>query len=190
VKLKYLKISILLVIISFCCGSAGVGNSVNTSKLFIHQTPSKELVTVALNIVINKLDEEKIFTKQQMLNVLNNGHSINHDCKVKKHSLIISFTMGEWSKEHKKYCLLSEDKDLKGTCYGGFFKNFHTIEMLNKSKIYKSAFAHELLHYFRRHIEGPSAKGHEPKEFWENLVGYKAEGKIGILNEELKKAGL
>jgi hypothetical protein len=182
----------LLVILVLICGNTK-DSVINNDKLLIHQTPSKELITVALNIVVNKLDKEKIYTKQQMLNVLN-GHYKEHDCncKNKKRSLIINFTMGEWFEKEKRYCLLSNHEKLKGKCYAGFFKNYHTVEILSKSKIHQSSFAHELLHYFKDHINGPVPfeKMHEPKEFWENLVGFGVNDKIGILNEELKEAGL
>ena len=190
-KLRYLRIFLSLIIIAFCCGNTNaIKDNINISKVYIHQVPSKELVNVALNIVIDKLNKEKIYTKQQMLNVINNGVFKEHNCTMKHHHLIINFTMGKWSKKHKRYCIFSEDEDLKGMCLIGLFNGYHKISMLTKPKIHQTAFAHELLHYFRRHIDGPSAKGHEPEEFWERLVGFEAKGEIGILNEELRGAGL
>jgi hypothetical protein len=148
------------------------------------------MINVALNIVIDKLDREGIYTKQQMLNVINNGVFKEHNYTMKRHHLIINFTMGEWSKEHKRYCIFSKSKDLEGICLRGLYNGYHKISMLTKPKIHQTAFAHELLHYFKQYIDGSSDKEHKSKEFWDRLVGFKVKGEVGILNEELKKAGL
>lgn len=187
--MKYTKIFLLLVLTVLPFGNINAEKTnVDTSKVYIHQIPSKELITVALNIVIDKLDKEKIYTRKQMLHVINDGDFKEHNCKVKKY-LIIDFTMGKWSEKDKRYCIFSKDKNLEGMCLIGLFDGLHIVSVLSNLKIHKTAFAHELLHYFRRHIDGPSAQGHEPKELWARLVGFE-DKQIGILNEELKKAGL
>lgn len=158
---------------------------VNTEKLYIYQTPDKSLVVKALNIVIDKLDEKKIFTKEQMLDVLNNGNFKAHDCKDKDYTLKIIFTMGEWGEKEKRHCIYSNNKRFKGICLMGRFDGLHTIIIQGDQGIHKTSFAHELLHYFRLHIMGEPFKNHIHKEFWERLVGFNI-SKIGILNEELK----
>ena len=148
--------------------------------------PSKDPTIQALNIIIGKLDEEKIFTKKQMLDVIN------------KYSLKIIFTSGQWNTKFRKYCITSDNKRFENMCLAGLYNGEDTINILNKLSISQSAFAHELLHYFTDHINNSKCKKikdnkldcHEDKEFWKKFVGDIYLSDKGILNEELKKAGL
>ena len=188
--MRYLRLLILLVLTVVCCGQVKTANSVDNNKLYIHKIPNEASIIKATNIIIDKLDKEKIYTKKEMLGVLNSGNFKDHSCKHESHTLIINFTMGEWSTKEKRYCVFSDTEELKGICLSGLYNGYHSIIIKSNSKIYNTAFAHELLHYFIRYIDGKVYKRHEPKEFWGNLVGYKVKNKIGILNEELKKVDL
>lgn len=186
-----MKYFLLFCSIFLCFGAVRSDNNIDTGKIYIHQIPDKISIIKAVNIIINTLDKQKIYTKQEMLGVINNGMDIKSGCKEQKYYLIINFTRGVWSNKYKRFCLFSDSEKLKNICLLGLFNGHHTINIIigESDKIHNTAFAHELLHYFRRHVDGPSMKGHIPKEFWADLVGFEVDG-IGILNEELKKAGL
>jgi len=162
---RYLKLFILLVITG--CGYSSVSldtpPTINPDKLQIFTVPSKLDIIKALNVIIYELDKDGIYTKKQMVDVINAVHFENHDsCKASEHNLYIVFTEGQWSATDKKYCVFAVyTKELKGICHYGLFDGDHKVTMVHKGKIYKSAFAHEILHYFRKYIDGKT--GHEPK---------------------------
>ena len=175
--MKYFIIYILLVLTS-CIYNAKQ----------IYPSPSQLDTYNALSIILDEFEKNNIYTKKEMLDVLNNFKLIKHrKCKSKNHEMNIVFKTGQWSEEMQRYCLYSENLE-PNKCFNGLFDGKHTISMINKNKIHKTSFAHEVFHYFRKYIDGVSPKTHEPKQLWKDYVGYK-DNNIGIINEALKEKG-
>ena len=135
-------------------------SNINLQNVYVHQTPEKSNVNKALDIIIDEFEKRKVFSKQEMLNIINAKGIKNHDkCKSSEHKLRIIFVPGEWSKEKKRFCIYSNDEHLKGQCLSGLFNGLHTIQMItdkSNNNIYSTSFAHEVLHYFQKYIRPPS----------------------------------
>ena len=163
-----------------------------SSNIHYVYAPSKQdNLAKAIKIIINDFDKRKIFTKDQMLDVLQKKFVKKHNnCKEKRHDLQIYFVSGEWSEEYNAYCIYSDT--FKGACLIGLFDGMHTITVVNSknNKIHNTAFAHEMFHYFQRYISDVPTVLHEPAHLWRDLVGYKIRDKIGLTNEVLKNEGL
>ena len=71
-----------------------------------------------------------------------------------------------------------------------FYLNTYAIYIRDDGKnIYKTSFAHELLHYFQKYVGKIDHPFHIPSDFWLDLVGFNS-SEIGSLNEFLKESDL
>ena len=174
--MKYIIVCILFILTS-CASSAN----------YIHPFPKQVDVYKALYIILDEFEADGLYTKEKMSNVLNSNDLRRHwSCKSKDHHIEIVFETGSWSKKHQRYCIYSPS--FKDKCLVGLFNGYHRISMINKDRIHNTSFAHELLHYFRKYIDGVSPRNHNPKILWKGYVGHDVDG-IGIVNEALKKKG-
>jgi hypothetical protein len=187
--MKWIKYLIFL----FLCGCTFNSVSINKDNFYIYQVPEEKYIVEALNIIFSEFVEQEIYTKDQVLDIINNK-SLNKykGCKSSKHKLRVIFMKGTWSDEKRKFCVYSDHESLKGMCLSGLFNGAHTVRMIigKDEKIHKTALAHEVFHYLQIHIDGASAEDHEPRKLWEDLVGYHVKEKIGTINEALKEADL
>ena len=183
--MNFLKLLVLL----FICNCSS-----STANFHIFGTPNRDIVLNAVSIIVDNFAEENLYTTEQMYNVLSGINLKSHDeCSNYDHKIRITFVPGEWSKLDSRNCIFPNSKKFKNKCLSGFFDGKHIIYVLSKNKeqrMYKTALAHEILHYFQKYIDliQPSEE-HVPKEIWEKFVGFKI-NKIGIINRTLKKEGL
>jgi len=167
---------------------------VNPDKnINIYQTPDSDIIIDAVDIIINEFDKNGIYDYKRMYEVVNSENLLDHtlSCPAKEHTLTIIFERGRWSEKDLDNCIFLSE--YPGECCSGMFL-YHTITVINRDFIYKSALAHELFHYFQKYIQGEQDNTtietmHQPISLWKELVGFKSK-KIGIINEALKRKGL
>lgn len=191
-RFKILKLIIFLSILGSCFHSPKPAQSSVPDVVFVQEFPDKNDIVQGLQVVIEELDKRGIYTTEQMIEALHGQNMKSHDkCKASKHKMRILFTSGsERSENKKKLCIYADSKHLKGKCLIGLFNGSHTLYVKTKGKkLYNTAFAHEVFHYFQKYVGGMAPKKHVPRDTWKKLFGYKDKA-LGEINEVLKEKGL
>lgn len=175
----YVKIIIMVLSIICGCFTHMPNVSIKINNIDIYNYEQDENIYKAINIVIEELDKEGIYTKEQMYNAIKNASS----------PLKIVFLNGVYNKDTKTYCIYKDDENLRNKCLAGYFSGSFQIEVIRTELLSNSAFAHEIFHYMQWHVGRESNTDHQPRHLWERLFGFNVLG-IGKINEVLKKEGL
>lgn len=187
------RFSILCLIAVMSCAHCNTHNAIDSGKIdLVDDHYSKETVVKALEIVIEELSKQKVYSMAEMYSVINGFKQRSKLGTAFPHPLVIEIVDGVPHKDatKKTTCIYVTSEKFEGQCLAGYFDGWYSIQILYQDKLHKTALAHEMLHYFKKHLDKEYRSGHEPKEQWEKLVGYKKKGSIGIINEALKKHNL
>ncbi len=174
-------VKIILVVLAIICGCFAhmPERTIKINNINIYNYEHNESIYRAINIVIEELDKEGIYTKQQMYDAITDAKS----------PLKIVFLDGIYNKDTKTYCIYKDDENLKNKCLSGYFSGSHQIEVIKTELLSNSSLAHEIFHYMQWHVGKENTTDHQPRTIWERLFGFNVPG-LGKINEVLKEEGL